>query len=81
VFVAVVKGRCESESSTTVALWSFVCDRDPVTIDPLVKGQQLIAPEGAGFAGKAIVSASFNGIACRKFGARFEALCRALQQA
>jgi len=28
--------------------WSFVCERDPTTIEPLVSGQQLMAPDGAG---------------------------------
>ena len=27
--------------------WSFVCDREATTIEPLVSGQQLMAPDGA----------------------------------
>ena len=37
----------ESESvGASSDAWSFVCERDPTTIEPLVSGQQLMAPDG-----------------------------------
>ena len=81
VLVDFVKASCESAFSVNAELLSLVCDRDATTIDPLVNGQQLIAPEGAGPEGKEAVSAS-TGVGVRScvIERRLD-LCRALQQA
>jgi hypothetical protein len=57
---------------------SFVCDREATTIEPLVNGQQLIAPAGAGDG--IVNSRRLMSIACAAcFGVND--LCLALQHA
>ena len=69
-------GEEESAGAKAGAL-SFDCERDATTIEPLVNGQQLIAPLGAG----AGIVNSVNSLLLGHFTecVRFSALCFALQ--
>jgi len=48
---------------------SFDCTREAVTKEPLVRGQQLVAPEGAGNSGIAICSKLAEGRDVESVGA------------
>ena len=69
-------GEEESACARAGAL-SFDCEREATTIEPLVNGQQLIAPLGAG----AGIVNSVSSLLLGHFteGVRFSALCFALQ--
>lgn len=72
----------ESVCVDTDLLSSFDCAREDATIEPLVKGQQLIASVGTGDKGRVTsLNPLFDDCSSGVCLIRFADLCRALQQA
>jgi hypothetical protein len=69
----------EALVSTVSQALSFVCDREATTIEPLVNGQQLIAPAGADDG--IVNSRRLMSIACCAACFGVNDLCLALQHA
>jgi len=67
----------EESAGAKAGALSFDCERDATTIEPLVNGQQLITPFGAGVG----ILNSVNSLLLGRFTecVRFSALCFALQ--